>query len=86
MVGVLAWRSSSRGAPRACSALSATFPCVTLSPAGAQAGAMPKDGELVGAATKGALEKVRMLLNARAKIEEKDKVSDGTGTSVAAGV
>ena len=86
MVGVLAGRGSSSGAPRACSALRTTFPCVTLSPAGTQAGAMPTDGELVRAAGGGALEKVRKLLKDGAKIEEKDWVSDGAGTSVAAGV
>ena len=80
LVGVLAWRSSSRGAPRACSVLSATFPCVTLSSSGAQAGAMPTDGELVGAATDGQLKKVQTLLKAGANnIEEKDEVSDGAG-------
>jgi hypothetical protein len=31
----------------ACSALSATFPCVTLSPSGAQAGKMPTCGGLM---------------------------------------
>jgi len=84
--GVLACRSSSRAAPRACSALSATFPCVTLSPAGAQAGAMLTDGELVKAAGCGELEKVRKLLEDRAYIEESDEVSDGAGTKVTAGV
>ena len=86
LVGVLACRSSSRGAPRGCSALSATFPCVTLSPAGVQAGAMPTDGQLVKAADNGRLEEVRRLINDRASIDERDEVSGGTGTSVAVGV
>ena len=60
------------------------FPFLTLSSFGAQAGAMPTDGELVGAATFGQLEKVRTLLEVRANVDEKSKVSDGTGTSVAA--
>ena len=84
MCKVLACRSTSRGAPRASSALSATFPFLTLSFSGAQAGAMPTDGELVGAASFGQLEKVRTLLEVRANVDEKSKVSDGTGTSVAA--
>ena len=90
MVGVRAVRSSSRRAPRDCSALSATFPCVTLSPSGAQAGAMPGDGELVRAATNGKLEEVRRLIKDRANIEERDKVSGGAGrrggSSVAKGI
>ena len=86
MVGVLACRSSSRGAPRACSALMATFPCVTLSPSGAQAAAMPMDGALVSAAENGALEEVRRLIKDRANVDEKDEVRDGAGTSVAAGI
>ena len=45
---------------------------------------MPTDGELVGAASFGQLEEVRKLLHASANIDEKGKVSDGTGTSVAA--
>ena len=65
--------------------LSATVPCVTLSSAGAQAGGMPTDGALNSAALRGALEEVRTLLEDGASIEEEDKVSDGTGTSVAAG-
>ena len=85
MVGVLAWRSSPRGPPRACSALIATFPCVTLSPSGAQAAAMPTDGALVQAAWHGALEEVQTLIEDRANINEKSSVSDGVGTSVAAG-
>ena len=84
--GVLACRGSSRGAPRGCSALSATFPCVTLSPSGAQVGAMPTDGELVKAADNGKLEEVRTLLEARAHIDEIDEVSDGAGANVTAGV
>jgi hypothetical protein len=44
---------------------------------------MPKDGELVKAARHGEFEEVRRLL-ANANIEEKDVVSDGGGTSVAA--
>ena len=64
---------------------------MTLSPAGAQAGAMSTDGALVGAATDGQLEKVQTLLKAGANnIEEKDKVSDGAGrrggSSVAQGI
>ena len=62
LVGLLACRSTSRGAPRASSALSATVPCVTLSPSGAQAGAMPTDGALTSAAIRGALEQARTLL------------------------
>ena len=77
--GVLAWRSSSRGAPRACSALRATSPCVTLTPSGAQA------GEMLKAAQGGALEEVRTLIQDRADIDEESWVSDGAGTSVAAG-
>ena len=85
LVRVLECRGSSRGAPRACSARIATFPCVTLSSSGAQAGAMPKDGELVGAAYIGQLEEVQRLLEDRANIDEKDWVRDGAGTSIAAG-
>ena len=84
LVGVLAWRRSSRGAPRGCSALSATFSCVTLSPSDAQAGAMPRDRALVWAANDGALEKVRTLIEDRANIDESDEVIDGAGTSVTA--
>ena len=84
--GVLAWRSSSRGAPRACSALSATSPCVTLPPSGAQAGEMPTKGDLSRAVNKRALEEVRTLIQDRADIDEESWVSDGAGTSVAAGV
>ena len=73
-----------RRAPRGCSALSATFPCVTLSPSGAQAAVMPTDGELVGAATNGALKEVQRLLEHRANVEERGEVSGGAGTSVAA--
>ena len=47
---------------------------------------MPRDGELVNAAAVGQLEKVRRLLEVRANIDEKGKVSDGTGTSVPAGL
>ena len=47
---------------------------------------MPTGGELLRAADNGQLEKVRALLDARANVDEKDKVSDGTGTSVAAGI
>ena len=47
---------------------------------------MPTAGALVGAATKGVLEEVRRLIKDRADIEEEDGVSDGAGTSVAAGV
>ena len=82
LVGVLACRGSSRGAPRACSALRATFPCVTLSPSGAQAGEMPTDGELVKAADNGKLEEVRRLIKDPANIEEKDSVSDGAGRAL----
>ena len=82
---MLACRSTSRGAPRASSALSATFPCVTLSTAGAQAGAMPKDTELIAAALRGAWGEVQTLLKDGANIEETGQVSDGRGTSVAAG-
>ena len=77
--GVLAWRSSSRGAPRACSALRATSPCVTLPPSGAQA------GEMLKAAWDGALEEVQTLIKDGANINEKNSVSDGAGTSVAVG-
>ena len=86
LVGVLECRGSSRRAPRGCSALSATFPCVTLSPSGAQAGAMPTSGELVKAATNGALEEVQTLIENRAHIDEKDSVSGAgrrCGSSVA---
>ena len=86
LVGVLACRSSSRRAPRACSALSATFPSVTLSPSGAQAAAMPTDGALVKAADNGRLEEVRRLINDRANIDERDEVGDGAGANVTAGV
>ena len=79
LVGVLECRGSSRRAPRGCSALSATFPCVTLTPSGAQTGAMPTSGELLKAATNGALEEVQMLIENRANIDEKDKVRDGAG-------
>ena len=72
LVGVLECRGSSRRAPRGCSALSATFPCVTSS--GAQAGAMPTSGELVEAATNGALEEVQTLIENRANIDEKNEV------------
>ena len=75
-------RSSSRGAPRAFSALSATVPCVTLSPSGVQAG-QPPDGALRKAAHHGALEEVRTLIEARANIEDPDAVSDKAGVSVA---
>jgi hypothetical protein len=47
---------------------------------------MPTSGELVKAATNGALEEVQTLIENRASIDEKDSVSDGAGTSVAAGV
>ena len=86
LVGLLACRSTSRGVPRASSALSATFPCVTLSPSGAQAGEMPTDRKLFTAALNGKLAEVWKLLQAHANIDEKDQVSDGTGKSVAAGV
>ena len=42
-------------------------------------------GQLSSAAISGKVEEVRTLLNARANIEEQDGVSDGAGTSVAAG-
>ena len=83
---MLACRSTSKGRHRASSALSATVPCVTLSPSGAQAGAMPTAGALVAAATLGKLEEVQTLIEARAHVEEKNSVGDGRGTSVAAGV
>ena len=85
LVGSLACRGLSRGAPRACSALSATVPCVTLSPSGAQAGEMPTDLELFKAARNGKAEEVQRLIENRAKIEDPDSVSDGAGTSFAAG-
>ena len=53
---------------------------------GAQAGEMPKDGELISAALRGALGEMRNLLEARANIDEKNKVGYGTGSSVASGV
>jgi len=46
---------------------------------------MPTDGALESAAWLGVLEEVRTLLKDGANIDEKNKVSDGTGTSVAAG-
>ena len=42
-------------------------------------------GQLLSAAIDGEVKEVRALLNARANIEEQDEVSDGAGTSVAAG-
>jgi hypothetical protein len=45
---------------------------------------MPTDGQLVKAADNGRLEEVRRLINDRASIDERDEVSGGTGTSVAA--
>ena len=47
---------------------------------------MPTVGALVAAARRGALEEVQTLIEAHASIEERDEVSDGVGTSVAAGV
>ena len=47
---------------------------------------MPTDGALVNAADTGLLRKVHKLLKARANVDEKNEVSDGTGTSGAAGV
>jgi hypothetical protein len=81
LVGLLASSSSSKGA---CSALGATFPCVTLSPSGAQAGEMPTYLELFTAARGGNIEEVQRLIEAGANIEEKNEVSDGAATSVAA--
>ncbi|KAJ1465674.1 hypothetical protein T484DRAFT_1863944 [Baffinella frigidus] len=46
---------------------------------------MPRDGELISAARDGKLEEVRTLIRAGADINEKDSVSDGAGTRVAAG-
>ena len=46
---------------------------------------MPRTGQLMSAAVHGNVEEVRTLLKAGADIEERDKVSDGAGTSVAAG-
>ena len=40
---------------------------------------MPTSGELVKAATNGALEEVQTLIKNRANIDEKDSVSDGAG-------
>ena len=46
---------------------------------------MPSAGQLMlSAARDGKVEEVQTLLNARADIEEKDAVSEATGTSVAA--
>ena len=59
---------------------------MTLSPSGAQAGEMPKDGELLEAAAKEQLAEVRRLIKNHANIEEQNHVSDGAGTSIAAGV
>ena len=46
---------------------------------------MPGGGNLSFAANFGMVEEVRTLLYARANIEEEDAVTDGAGTSVAAG-
>ena len=46
---------------------------------------MPSAGQLSSAVESGKVGEVRTLLNARANIEEKNAVSDGVGTSVAAG-
>ena len=46
---------------------------------------MPRAGLLLSAAIDGEVKEVRALFNARANIEEQDEVSDGAGTSVAAG-
>jgi hypothetical protein len=46
---------------------------------------MPTSGELLGAASNGALEEVRTLIKDGANINEKNSVSDGAGTSVAVG-
>ena len=85
MVGVPACLSSSRVASAHREehlALSATVPCVTLFHSGAQAGAMPTDGELISAAATGKVGEVRRLLEAGANIDERDIVSGGVGTSV----
>ena len=72
----------------ACSALSATFLCVTLSPPGAQAGEMFTDGKLPGLAGDGKVgsklaeaaleenvEEVEQLIAAGENMEERDEVS-----------
>ena len=62
-------------------------PCVTLSPSGAQAGEMPTDGDLYNAAYNGKVEEVQQLIDARARadVDYHNAVSDGAGTSFAAG-
>ena len=58
---------------------------MTLSSSGAQAGEMPKDGELLKAANRwGSQGEVRTLIAAGVNVDEKDSVSDGSGTSGAA--
>ena len=58
---------------------------MTLSPSEAQAGEMPRDGQLRSAARDDKLEDVRTLIRDGANINAKDEVSGGVGTSVAAG-
>ena len=83
LFGSLACCGSSIGTPRACSALSATVPCVTLSPSDAQAGEM-SDTRLYAAAFYGKVAEVQQLIEVCASIEDPGPVSDRAGTSFAA--
>ena len=59
---------------------------MTSLPLSAQAGGMPKHGELLAEAARGNVDEMQKLIEACANIDERNGVSNKAGTSVAEGV